>query len=317
MLSAVIFGFGNVAFKIGKDKRTQKFDHMSVLSSLKVKIVAIVDASPSEEALYYASEKKIPLFKSYKNVLENFGSHFDLGVFCLPTSKADVTLGILNVMSFDRVLLEKPVSYNADIAKKIFSKLRDTETRFSINYQRNWDAGYLKILKWIQKNTITDAYYRSSTAIAQSGSHMIELIFRLFPDAKMQNFLALESKRLIAGEVSEPGAFILLTSKDAQICANFDSSLPNEFVFSGTIYSTTGRLTFDEGEGFVSISKKQRGNKRIGSDIIFYDDPEVLYEWKDEPWLYGCYKDLFSGKSHKTLQDRSLKVVEVINKIMR
>ena len=146
---------------------------------------------------------------------------------------------------------------------------------------------------------------------------MIELIFRLFPNAEMTYFRPLESKRLIGGEVQEPGAVILFSAKDTQICANFDSSLPNEFIFSGIIYSTNGYLSFDEGEGSVRISKKQKGNKRIGSEIIFYNDLEVLYEWKDEPWLYGCYQDLFSSKSHKALQDRSLQVVEVISKIMR
>lgn len=316
MLSAVIFGFGNVAFKIGKDKRSQKFDHMSVLSALNVEITAIVDVAPSKEALLYASEKKIPLFATYQNVLENFSNNFDLGVFCMPTSKANVTLDILNAMSFDRVLLEKPVSYDAGIAKKIFSRLRETDTKFSVNYQRNWDSGYLEVIKWIQENTITDVYCRCSTAIAQVGSHMIELIFRLFPEAEISNFLPLESKRLVGGEVKEPGAVILFTAKDTQICVNFDLSLPNEFIFSGVIYSTTGCLSFDEGEGLVRISKKQKGNKRIGSEIISYDQSEVLYKWKDEPWLYGCYQDLFSNKSHKALQDRSLQVVEIINKIM-
>ena len=69
MLSAVIFGFGNVAFKIGQDKRTQTFDHMSVLSALNVKITAIVDTAPSEEALFYASQKKrhLPEPKTIEN----------------------------------------------------------------------------------------------------------------------------------------------------------------------------------------------------------------------------------------------------------
>lgn len=316
MISVLMIGFGNVAFKIGHDNRIQKFSHVAVLEQLNIKVSAIIDIKPSPEARLYASEKNIPLFDNYQNVLEIFGSHFDLGVFCLPTFRADVALGILNAMSFDRVLLEKPVSYDPSTAKSIFSRLKETDTRFSVNYQRNWDVGYSEVIKWVQENTITDAYFRSSTAIAQSGSHMIELIFRLFPDAKMWNFLPLESKRLIGGEVQEPGAVVLMTSKDRQICANFDSSLPNEFIFSGTIYSTTGCLSFDEGEGLVRISRKQKGNKRIGSEIIFYNDPEVLYEWKDEPWLYGCYQDLFSSKSHKALQDRSLQVVEVISKIM-
>lgn len=317
MISVLMIGFGNVAFNIGRDNRMQKFSHVSVLEHLNIRVTAIIDRKPSPEARLYATEKNIPLFENYQNVLETFGSHFDLGVFCLPTIRADISLEILNAMSFDRVLLEKPVSYDSSMAKRIFSRLKETDTRFSVNYQRNWDAGYSEVIKWIQENTITDAYFRSSTAIAQSGSHMIELIFRLFPDAEMWNCLPLESKRLIGGEVREPGAVVLMTSKDTQICANFDSSLPNEFIFSGTIYSTTGCLSFDEGEGLVRISRKQKGNKRIGSEIIFYNDPEVLYEWKDEPWLYGCYQDLFSSKSHKALQDRSLQVVEVISKIMK
>lgn len=316
MVSAIIFGFGNVAFKIGQDKRTQTFDHISVLSRLNVKIAAIVDTAPSSEARLYAIENKIPLFTNYKNVLETFDSHFDLGVFCLPTIRGDISLEILNAMSFDKVLLEKPVSYDPYLAKKIFSRLKETNTRFSINYQRNWDEGYSKVIKWIQENIVTDVYCRSSTAIAQSGSHMLELIFRLFPDAELRYFRPLESKRLIGGEVQEPGAVILFSNKDTQIFANFDSSLPNEFIFSGIIYSTTGCLSFDEGEGLVCISRKQKGNIRIGSEIIFYDDPEILYQWKDEDWLYGCYQDLLSNKSLKDLQDRSLQVVEVINKVM-
>ena len=316
MITALMIGFGNVAFKIGNDKRMQKFSHVSVLEQLNIRIAAIIDRNPSSEARLYATENNIPLFENYQNVLESFGNHFDLGIFCLPTIRADISLEILNVMSFDRVLLEKPVSYDPSMAKRIFSRLKKTDTRFSINYQRNWDAGYLKVIEWVQENIVTDVYCRSSTAIAQSGSHMIELIFQLFPEAKMRHFRPLESKRLIGGEVQEPGAVILFSAKDSQICANFDSSLPNEFIFSGIIYSTSGCLFFDEGEGSVRISTKQKGNKRIGSEIIFYNKPEVLYEWKDEPWLYGCYKDLLSDKNLKPLQDRSLQVIEVINNVM-
>lgn len=316
MISVLMIGFGNVAFKIGNDKRMQKFSHVSVLEQLNIRVTAIIDRKPSPEARLYAAEKNIPLFENYQNALETFGNHFDLGVFCLPTIRADISLEILNVMSFDRVLLEKPVSYDLSMAKRIFSRLKDTDTRFSINYQRNWDAGYSNVINWIQENVVTDVYCRSSTAIAQSGSHMVELIFRLFPDAEMKYSLPLESKRLIGGEVQEPGAIILFSAKDTQICANFDSSLPNEFIFSGIIYSTSGCLSFDEGEGSVRISTKQKGNKRIGSEIIYYNDSELLYEWQDEPWLYGCYQDLLSNKSLKPLQDRSLQVVEVINNIM-
>ena len=316
MISVLMIGFGNVAFKIGHDNRIQKFSHVSVLEQLDIKVTAIIDRKPSPEARLYASEKNIPLFDNYQNVLETFGSHFDLGVFCLPTIRADISLEILNAMSFDRVLLEKPVSYDPSTAKSIFSRLKETDTRFSINYQRNWDAGYSRVIEWIQENIVTDVYCRSSTAIAQSGSHLIELIFRFFPDAEMRHCRPLESKRLIGGEVQEPGAVILFSAKDTQICANFDSSLPNEFMFSGIIYSTTGCLSFDEGEGLVRISAKQKGNERIGSEIIFYNDPEILYRWKDEDWLYGCYQDLLSNKSLKALQDRSLQVVEVINNVM-
>ena len=316
MKSVLMIGFGNVAFKIGDDNRIQKFSHISVLEQLGIKVTAIIDRQPSPQALLYAKEKNIPIFHNYQSLLENDGSYFDLGVFCLPTIRADISLEILNTMSFGRVLLEKPVSYNPAIAKSIFSRLKETDTRFTINYQRNWDAGYLKVIEWIQKNSVTDAYCRSSTAIAQSGSHMIELILRFFPETEMYYCRPLESKRLIGGEVKEPGAIILFSDKDKQICANFDSSLRNEFIFSGTIFSKTGCLYFDEGEGIIRVTTKQKGNKRIGSEIIYYNDPKILYSWKDEDWLLGCYKDLLSNKNLKPLQDRSLQVVEIINNVM-
>ena len=316
MKSVLMFGFGNVAFKIDQDNREQKFSHIAVLDQLDIKVTAIIEKNPSTEALAYTNNNNIPLFKTYHEVVKTFGTNFDLGIFCLPTAAADTCLEILNVMTFARAILEKPISYDPGMAKKIFGRLRETDTRFSVNYQRNWDAGYSKIIKWIQENNITDAYCRSSTAIAQSGSHMIELILRLFPNAEILYSRPLESKRLIGGQVQEPGAAILFLDEDIYISTNFDSSTPSEFKFSGVIYSTSGYLSFDEGEGVIKSFAKRKGNKRMGSEIIFYNDPEVLYEWKDEPWLYGCYQDLLSNKGLKALQDRSLQVVEVINNVM-
>ena len=133
MKSVLMFGFGNVAFKIDQDNREQKFSHIAVLDQLDIKVTAIIEKNPSTEALAYTNNNNIPLFKTYHEVVKTFGTNFDLGIFCLPTAAADTCLEILNVMTFARAILEKPISYDPGMAKKIFGRLRETDTRFSVN----------------------------------------------------------------------------------------------------------------------------------------------------------------------------------------
>ena len=93
-----MIGFGNVAFKIGDDNRIQKFSHISVLEQLGIKVTAIIDRQPSPQALLYAKEKNIPIFHNYQSLLENCGSYFDLGVFCLPTT-IDLVVSFLSFLN--------------------------------------------------------------------------------------------------------------------------------------------------------------------------------------------------------------------------
>jgi predicted dehydrogenase len=316
LISVLLIGCGNAALTIGDDKRFQNFSHVSALKDLNIEITAIIDNCPSSEAKMYARNNNIVIHRDYDSVIEEYGNKFDLGIFCLPTTNADVTKEILQNINFKRVLLEKPVSYDSLLAKEIFSILRNNNSRFIVNYQRNWDLGYDSISKWIQNNVITDAYFRTSSAIAQSGSHMIELILRFFPSARVEYSRPLQSRRLVGGKVAEPGASIIFSQEDTQIYSIFDSPLPDEFLFSGKIYSTTGCLYFDEGEGVITLKEKVKGNVRIGSQIIYYKNPSIVYEWTNEDWLKGCYEALMDNDNLISLQDRSIEVVKIIENIM-
>tara|TARA_B100000029_G_scaffold460189_1_gene490945 strand:- start:9757 stop:10722 length:966 start_codon:yes stop_codon:yes gene_type:complete len=314
--SVLLVGFGNVASTIDNDGRSQLFGHIGALNSLNIKISAVVENNPSTVAIDYCAKNNIRLFSDYKRILSSGKKEFDLGIFCLPTSKAAVIQEIINDIAFNNVLLEKPVSYEKKLAQNIFQSLNKSKTRFIINYQRNWDEGYKKISQWINNNKVTDAYFRTSTAIAQSGSHMLELIFRMFPKSEVVSILRLDSKRLVGNEVAEPGVAIHFICDKTNIFFICDSAEVNEFTFSGVIHSETEKLSFDEGTGEVTVARKNLGNKRIGPQITSYIDALVLHKWVNEKWIEGCYETLLARDNLEKYHARSIKVVHIIDNIM-
>ena len=50
----------------------------------------VVENNPSTVAIDYCAKNNIRLFSDYKRILSSWKKEFDLGIFCLPTSKAAV-----------------------------------------------------------------------------------------------------------------------------------------------------------------------------------------------------------------------------------
>ena len=316
MNSVLLVGFGNVASKIDDDGRSQLFGHIGALSALNIKLSAVIEKSPKSIAIDYCTKNNIQIFSDYEELISLGMRQFDLGVFCLPTSKAEVIHQIIQHIAFKNIVLVKPVSYKKELANNIFLDLKKNNVRFIVNYQRNWDEGYEKVHRWIKNNTITDAYFRTSTAIAQSGSHMLELILRFFPKAEVVNILRLDSKRIVGNEVAEPGVVIHFISNKANLFLICDSENINEFTFSGVIHSATGRLCFDEGEGQINLASKSLGNERIGPQITNYIDSSIMHKWVNEKWIEGCYEALLAEKNLDEYHVRSMRVVQIIDDIM-
>ena len=320
MTRIVLFGCGNAALTIGvDDKRGQIFSHTKAIDQLGLDLHAIVEPSPTDFAVSFARDRSIPIFKNHLELEAALGSEFSCGIFCMPTFSASTISEILNFLRFERVMLEKPVAYHAAEVTEIFSKLNETGTRCEVNYQRNWDLGYSEIDRWLRsKELITDASFRSSSAIAQSGSHMIELVLRFFPGAKVEYVRALPSKRRVSGLIDEPGAFIYLKQGETNLSVVLDSPVQDEFHFGGTINSIDEQISFDEGCGIIEVAKAAKGNARIGSQISFFERPDQLYEWVSEEWILGAYRSLYQGDffESRVRRERSVKVVEIIERVM-
>ena len=308
-MKVLILGFGNVVHGIEKDNRTQNFSHSRVLKELCAHKVYVFDP--------YAGDEKISIMAQlgfeYCDLKKISSLKIDLVIAALPTSEINSLIEILSIIKFDMLILEKPVSYTKRSFELLFDKIKDKP--FQINYQRNWDRGYKLLKQRLSDENILYAHFETTSAIAQSSSHMLELVLQFFPDLRIEHISKNGPDRVI-GTIIETGALVVAKKDNIPVIIRCCSNVLGRFVFRGIIECENCRYIFDEGIGNIRIQKKKIGNPRIGMEIEAFGREETLYIWDVENWIFGCYDEVLNRSVDPNVLKRARQVVEIIERVM-
>lgn len=237
---AAIIGCGRIASTFARDKKRKGIvtHAQAYLANPRMDLVAASDVD-EERLREFGSDWRVKnLYTDYREMLRK--EKIDIVSVSVPTSlhyqicRDAVRAGVR------AIFCEKPMMASLREADKFKKEVPLDQIVFAVNHSRRWDAFEQKIAAVIRSGEIgtiqtLDAYY--TAGIANSGSHLLDLIFMLTGETavSVQAF----PPRVPA---KDPTVDVVLGMKSGFRCYLHALQVQNYLMFEVDIYGTLGRI---------------------------------------------------------------------------
>ena len=219
----------------------------------KTKLVAFCDIDEAKLTKYGPKYNVSKLYTDYRNMLKN--ESLDCVSICThANSHLDVVAAACK-FGVKGIYLEKPISNSLSSASKIIQLCRRNRVKLQINHQRRFDPFYIRLKKIIDlkkfgKVQHCNIYY--GAGIANTGSHICDLIRYLFGDIKWVNGNTSPNS---SNNSLDPNIDGMIVCKDGIKCSLFGFDYNRYGILEFDIITTDGRIKLNLTTGKIEFFK--------------------------------------------------------------
>lgn len=273
-LRAGIIGCGRIAGGFAEDrKRKGIVTHVQAYQNNPgIELVAVADVDAAKRANFATRWGIIGTYADYNEMFAQ--EKLDMVSVCTPTAAHFDAVKRAILAGVKAVFCEKPAMATLAQADEIETLAAERKAVVAVNHSRRWDPFEKKIARWIASGGLgaiqwIDAYY--TAGIANTGSHLIDLIRMLVPDE-------IVSLRTVSGlsETPDPTPDVLLDFKSGfrGMLHGLDAKKFN--IFEIDIYGQKGRIRIEK-SGFQGKFWRVRPHKIFSG----------YYELREEKHAFG------------------------------
>ncbi len=258
-------GCGFDDFQYGKKPKTHAG---SYFKHPKTSLVALCDIDELKLIKYGKKFRVKNLYSDTKDMYKT--EQVDLVSIC---THVDTHLELVTEAIHNRVkaiFLEKPISNNLKDAEKIIKICKDKNVILSVNHYRRFDPFYHNIKKIINQKKLGDIQFVHSFyggGIANTGSHLFDLLRFLFGDVKTVN--ANYSSNISPNNL-DPNLDCVLEFKNGISCTLNALNLTNFGILEMDILGSEGRLKIDILNQKLVYYKIQNSNFLVYKNLTPY-----------------------------------------------
>ncbi len=301
-------GCGFDDFPYGKKPKTHAG---SYFAHPKTTLTALCDVDKSKLIKY---GKKFGVKNLYCNSKEMYkNENIDVVSICthVETHLKLVSEAVHNQVK--AIFLEKPISNNLKNAEKIIKICKDNNVILSVNHYRRFDFFYQNIKKIIDKGKLGDIKFVHSFyggGIANTGSHLFDLLRFLFGDVKVVNA---NYSHNISPNKLDPNLDCSIEFKNKIHCTLNSLDLTHFGILEMDILGSKGRLKIDILNEKVLYYKIQHSNFLVYKNLV---PSKIQIQHSKFSPMYMGVNNLSNSihKKNKTLStgDDALKSLELI-----
>jgi predicted dehydrogenase len=269
---AVLIGLGNIAWKLGHDPVSgSSLSHKNAYDQNK-KIALTAGYSPDDiEIDRFVQNCSVMGYNNLEEMLEQEGP--DIVSICSPQEFHAEQLKVCFNYHVPMVWLEKPAATSIDELKKL-EQLRTQMQQPSmvlVNFHRRYAINYQKLKRLLQneiygQTLAVEIHY--SRGLMVNGSHMIDLLFYLFPESRSELLWVEHDPKS-----DNPDFVLRLSNKLIVHVSGIDAAFHNIDV---RVTCQKARLSIDHG-GMTARVEEIRENELFAGYYRLYDQqPDVL-----------------------------------------
>ncbi len=242
-LSTAIVGLGSIGLGYKNDNIILSHSQ-SITNHKKFTLVAGIDLKAKNRNLFIKKFKK-PAFKRLTDIKDY---NIDVVIVSTPdTQHLKIVLQVIKNFKVRLILIEKPCGTNYLETKEIFNFCKSKKIKILVNYQRNYNKKFNKIIK-ILKNQKLKGFFWYSRGIRNNCSHFINFLLRI------NN----EKFNLKLTEPSKVGNFVLYNNK---INISFLKTIaPKNIINECDLITNNFRITSKNDFNDFNIYKKNKSD---------------------------------------------------------
>jgi len=304
MIKCAIVGLGRIGWALGKDpKREKPASHVYCITETEeTKLVAgcDIDANKREE---FKKEFSVPVYEYVSEMLEK--EVIDILHIATPTETHKKIIEKALKYKVPVIICEKPLTKNLREAKKILKKIKKSDTKLLINYERRYSTDYIytkdiiKNKKYGEILSVGARLYIKTRSLKKilwhDSTHLIDIImFLLDEDIKPKKIFKKEKTASIFFESPYP--------------VYMEIGYADYLLFEIEIFFEKGKIVIGNGifgeyesrespfySGFNSLIKKDTGFEKTGYFINMFKD--AIRAFKDKDYtpnsnIYSAYKNI-------------------------
>lgn len=220
MFKAGIIGCGRIGSLFDDDSRRKTISsHAGAYSTIgEIKLVAACDLDAGR--LQKCGQKwAIPsLYQDYKKMLMLMGEKLDILSICTPNSThLDIVKEAIKT-KIKVIFCEKPIADSLENADEMIRLCKEKDVFLQINHQRRFDKLHREIKNFINNGLlgkIQQVSFYYTRGIANTGSHMFDLLRFFFGDAKWIQVIYSKNK---SENLEDPNIDGILKFKNGIFC---------------------------------------------------------------------------------------------------
>ena len=238
-----IIGCGRIGCGFDDNSKLIRTHAGAYYNNPKTVLNALCDIDKTKLSKYGKKYGVTNLYTDYKEMLRKEKPELISICTLVDTHHNIVSEAIKN--SVRGIFLEKPVANSLSNAKKINNLCQKNNTALLIDYQRRFIPIYYRIKKWISSRKFGNiqnvtVYYGGG--IANTGSHIFDMLYFLFGDVKKIN--AKKSSNF-SHNLYDPNLDIEIIFRNNITCFLRSIDVTNYGILEMDIFGTSGRLIMD------------------------------------------------------------------------
>ena len=257
-LNAAIIGCGRVASSFDDDKKLKNIhgwtSHARMYKShVKTNLVAACD-SDNKNALKFKRKWKVKVYTNFKKMIKE--KKIDILSICTPVNTHYNLIKEAISNNIKIIFCEKPFTDNLQKSLELRRLINKHKVIFAINHRRRWEKLYFNINNLIKKKTIGKVIQVNclySGGIANTGTHLIDILIYLFGDIKYLNTSDTNKKK-------DPDVNVYLKFKNNINCNLIPFWSKKLSFFEIIIMGEKGKIEIKNNGHNILISKKRKSN---------------------------------------------------------
>ena len=265
--NAAIVGCGRIASSFDDDKKLKNIHGWTSHARMyknhpKTNLVAACDKNLIT-ASRFKKKWKVKVYSKFQKMIKEKNIHI-LSI-CTPvyTHYNLIKEAIKNNIKI--IFCEKPFSDSLQKSLELKKLIKKNNIIFAINHRRRWEKLYFNIKNIIKKKKIgkiiqVNCLY--SGGLANTGTHLIDILLYLFGDIKFLNSSSVNNKK-------DPDANVYLKFKNNINCNLVPFSSKKLSFFEITIMGENGKIEIKNNGHNILISKKRKSSLYKNLDVYF------------------------------------------------
>ena len=298
--NAVVIGLGSIGLGYNNDNIILSHSQ-SIHKHKKFNLIAGVDLKKTNRE-YFSKKFNKPAFRYLKDIRK---FQVDLAIISCPEQQhLKIFLQIIKYLNVRFILIEKPSGNSYFETKKIFKISKLKKINVLINYQRNFDRNFNKIINILRNKKIT-GFFWYSRGIKNNCSHFINFLLRISKKS-------LNIKRI---DLFDKKNFILYNDK---IYINFVNTIDKKNILNECdIMTKNYRITSKDDFNTFYFYKKKKST--FFSNYYEYDLKKKIFETNYKKIHFEVLNNIakfLSTKKSINFEKPNVETSRILDKIM-